>query len=69
MRHQPSLPMDRGGTAGEMARQTDISVVEPNDEQASIDEFLAEGVVPGDELGTQTRMSSTGGSVALPSVS
>ncbi len=42
------------GTACEMARQTDISVVEPNDEQASIDELLAEGVVPGDELATQT---------------
>src|SRR5215212_759899 len=41
-------------TAGEMARQTDISVVEPNEEHASIDEFLAEGVVPRDELGPQT---------------
>src|SRR5215211_4027546 len=43
------------GTVREMARETDISIVEPNDEQASIDQLLAEGVVPGDQLRTQTR--------------
>jgi hypothetical protein len=36
-----------------MAPETDISIVEPDDEQASIDQLLAEGVVPGDQLGTQ----------------
>jgi hypothetical protein len=55
VRHQPSAPMDQTWTVGEMARETDISIVEPNDEQASIDQLLAEGVVPGDQLGTQTR--------------
>ena len=58
----------RRGTVGEMARETDISIVEPDDEQASIDQFLAEGVVPGDQLGPRPEISTTGGSVASPKV-
>ena len=44
----------RRGTVRQMARETDISIVEPNDEQASIDQLLAERVLPGDQLGTET---------------
>ena len=46
--------MDQSGTVRQMARETDISIVEPNDEQASIDQLLAERVLPGDQLGTET---------------
>ena len=37
-----------------MTRQADISVVEPDDVQPTVDELLAEPVVPHDQLGTQT---------------